>query len=305
MTAEPMIDMNIFHVSTRFTLGKSGMSTYTGRDSPNRNDPSAATGIQAYNMGMARIREICAGKMFVNLSIAPLFPYSYADGRRISCDAFSSLDNTRHVLSCLTAGFWEKEIYPWPDPDHLVVWGKDGRVTEGEARCRVTCGAISGTSFLVGDNLADIEPGSEKEKRILSMFADPGVIGTAKRGEAFRPWSVIPGEKCADAFRYAEGEELWLAVFNFDDAAKTRTFDLSGLLPEGDCAGEELWRGTEANLDDRVLTCEVPARDAALWHVSAAGSVGRCQMVFISSDIGTDSQDAVIPAVFVLVLVDG
>ena len=235
-------------------------------------DPSVSTGLEAYNAGMEKIRAVCGGHMIVNLSIAPLFPYQYADGRRISCDAFSSLDNTRHVLSCLTAGFWEKEIYPWPDPDHLVVWGKDGRVTEGEARCRVTCGAISGTSFLVGDNLADIVPGSEKEKRILAMFANPGVIGTAKRGEAFRPWSVIPGEKCADAFWYAEGEELWLAVFNFDDAAQTRTFDLSGLLPEGDCAGEELWRGTEADLDDRVLTCEVPARDAALWHVSAAGS---------------------------------
>ena len=43
MTAEPMIDMNIFHVSTRFTFGKSGMSTYTGRDAPNRSEPSGAT----------------------------------------------------------------------------------------------------------------------------------------------------------------------------------------------------------------------------------------------------------------------
>lgn len=232
-------------------------------------DPAAATGLEAYNAGMERIRAICEGHMFVNLSIAPLFPYQYADGRRISCDAFSSLDNTRHVLSCLTAGFWEKAIYSCPDPDHLVVWGKDGGVTEGEARCRVTCGAISGTSFLAGDNLADVEPGSEKEKRILALFANPGVIDTARRGKAFRPWSVVPGEKCADAFVYAEGDELWLAVFNFDDAARTKSFDLSGLLNREKIRGTELWRGTETDLADGVLTCEIPARDAVLWHVTA------------------------------------
>ncbi len=232
-------------------------------------DPAVSTGLEAYNAGMARIHAVCDGRMLVNLSIAPLFPYQYADGRRISCDAFSSLDNTRHVLSCLTAGFWEKEIYPYPDPDHLVVWGKDGGVTEGEARCRVTSGAISGTSFLVGDNLADIEPGSEKERRILALFANPGVIDLAKRGQAFIPWSVVPGEKCADAFRYVLGNELWLAVFNFDDTACSKSFDLSSLLTGQEIRGTELWRGTEAIFQNGVLICEIPARDAALWHVTA------------------------------------
>ncbi|MBQ3954639.1 MAG: hypothetical protein II680_02010, partial [Clostridia bacterium] len=234
-------------------------------------DPAVKTGMQAYAVGMAKIREICDGKLFVNLSIAPLFPYQYADGRRISCDAFSSLDNTRHVLSCLTAGFWEKAVYPYPDPDHLVVWGrsKAGDVTEGEARARVTAGAISGTSFLVGDDLSDIEPGSEKERRIDGLFANPGIVETAKLGSAFRPWSVTPGEKYAEAFWHADGGDLWLAVFNFGGEERTFAFDLTGKLPAegGTLSARELWRGTEAEPEENgSFVCSVPGRDAALWH---------------------------------------
>ena len=233
-------------------------------------DPSAATGIQAYSMGMARIREICAGKMFVNLSIAPLFPYSYADGRRISCDAFSSLDNTRHVLSYLTACFWEKSLYPYPDPDHLVVWGKDGQVEEGAARCRVTAGAIAGTSFLVGDDLSDVEAGSAKEARLAAMFANPEIVGVAKLGRPFRPWKVTPGERCADTYFLAVGEARYFALFNFGEEAKAFRIPVDGLTEGTEIS--ELWRGEVWQAEDGELVCTVPARDAAIckFTVSAA-----------------------------------
>ncbi len=228
-------------------------------------DPGIRTGIEAYNAGMKRIHEICDGKMFVNLSIAPVFPYLYADGRRMSCDAFSSLDNTRHVLSYLTACFWEKEIYPYPDPDHLVVWGKDGSVEEGEARCRVTCGAISGTSFLAGDDLSDVKPGSAKEKRLDAMLANPGIVEIAKLGAAFRPWSVTPGEKCADIFCHREGETLYLALFNFSDAERRFAVPLEE-KETGGYTVRELWRGDEWTADGD-LVCSVPARDAAVCRI--------------------------------------
>ena len=50
------------------------------------------TAIKAYNHGMRYIREAIAGKMFVSLSIAPLFPGAeYGHSRRISCDARRSM----------------------------------------------------------------------------------------------------------------------------------------------------------------------------------------------------------------------
>ena len=233
-------------------------------------DPSVTTGMQAYNAGMAKIAEICDGKLFVNLSIAPLFPYPYADGRRISCDAFSSIDNTKHVLSYLTACFWEEELYPYPDPDHLVVWGKDGDVTEGEARCRVTSGVISGTSFLVGDDLSDAAAIPEKHERILKMFGNADIAAAAKLGRMFRPFTLpAANERCAEAYYLPANAELYLAVFNFDETEKEVRHDLAGYLPAGTIfTAAELWRSEEGLMDGTVLTYTVPAEDAALFRIT-------------------------------------
>ena len=254
-------------------------------------DETITTGIQAYNYGMAKILEICRGKLYVNLSIAPLFPYQYADGRRISCDAFASLDNTKHVLSYLTACFWEGAIYPYPDPDHLVVWGKDGNVTDGEARCRVTSGAISGTSFLVGDDLSDIQSGSAKDERIRAMFGNADVISVAKLGRMFTPWEAIPGERCAEAYWYGDGDELYLAVFNFDGDMKDYCFNLSDKLAEhGEFTVKELWRGTDLSLTGQSLIVSVPEKDAAIYKITSihaeteADPADDVEMVITNSD---------------------
>lgn len=234
-------------------------------------DESVTTGMQAYNYGMAKIHEICDGKMYVNLSIAPLFPYQYADGRRISCDAFASLDNTRHVLSYLTACFWEETIYPYPDPDHLVVWGRNGDVTDGEARCRVTSGAISGTSFLVGDDLSHVQPGSDKDERIRAMFGNADVVSAAKLGRTFVPWEVMPGEQCADAYWCKDGDDLYLAVFNFDGESRDFCFNVSDKIDDGagDVTVKELWRGTELTLQNGTLSSTIPAKDAAIYKITS------------------------------------
>ena len=230
-------------------------------------DPSITTGLQAYNFGMAKIHEICNGKMYVNLSIAPLFPYQYADGRRISCDAFSSLDNTKHVLSYLTACFWEEEIYPYPDPDHLVVANE----AEGVARCRVTAGAITGTSFLIGDDLTDVKPNSTKFRRIQKLFGNADVIAVAKLGRAFAPLTVTSGERCADTYWCLEDGTLYLAVFNFESQKAERTLDLSRFadsLPE-DVVAKELWSGKAADFGGSNLTFTVKGQDAVLFRIGS------------------------------------
>ena len=226
-------------------------------------DKNVTTGIRAYNFGMEKISRICEGKMFVNLSIAPLFPYQYADGRRISCDAFSSLDNTMHVLSCLTGGFWEDEIYSYPDPDHLVVSGS----SDGVARCRVTAGVICGTSFLVGDDLSSVRAGSAGEKRILKMFGNPEVVSVAKLGRAFTPIFIKAGERCADSFFCIENESLYIALFNFDSKKKNSSLDLSEFGVDLDSEVVELWSGNAYSLDGSVLNYSLSGSDAAIYKI--------------------------------------
>ena len=49
-------------------------------------DPAIQTGIEAYNLGMKQIVDEIGGRMFISLSIAPLFPSGYGNARRLSCD---------------------------------------------------------------------------------------------------------------------------------------------------------------------------------------------------------------------------
>ena len=150
-----------------------------------------------------------------------------------------------------------------------MVWGKDGSVTEGEARCRVTCGAIAGTSFLAGDDLSDVTEGSAKDVRITSMLANPDVVAVAKLGKAFRPWKVTPGERSADVFFLRAGDDVYYAFFNFSTEA--REFTVPAEMSEN-LRIRELWRGTDWETADGTLVYTVPAGDAAICKVTAIPS---------------------------------
>lgn len=98
------------------------------------------TGIQAYNYAMEYLAQLFDG-MFINYAMSPTFPYQYTDGRRLACDSYYKINETEYTLNTLTYGFWENKFYN-SDPDHLLVWGKDGKADENEAIARITSGAI-------------------------------------------------------------------------------------------------------------------------------------------------------------------
>ena len=232
-------------------------------------DKSVSTGLQAYNSGMKRIHELAGDELFINLSIAPIFPYQYADGRRISCDAFSSKDSTMHVLSYLSACFFEKELYAYPDPDHILVLGE----SEGVARMRVTSGAISGTSFLIGDDLSKVAIASDDYQRLLDMYCNKDVISVIKMGAAFTPLDAGADKRCANIYYHVENGKLYLAVFNFDGWSSTLDLDLSTLLPalsEG-FEGKELWTGSNLSCENGNLSYDLPEEDAVLFELTVKG----------------------------------
>jgi alpha-galactosidase len=73
-------------------------------------DPEIQTGIQAYNLGMKQIVDENANRMFLSLSIAPLFPSGYGHSRRLSCDSKGHIgggdQSTEYMLNSLTYGWW-------------------------------------------------------------------------------------------------------------------------------------------------------------------------------------------------------
>lgn len=133
-------------------------------------DESITTGIQAYNYGMKYIDELFGDSMYINLAMSPIFPYQYANGRRLACDSYYKTYETEYTLNALTYGFWQRPLYNNLDPDHILVWGKDGDATEEEAIMRVTSGIVS-SSLLFGDNF--VNPSGDKaqaQKDLMSFL---------------------------------------------------------------------------------------------------------------------------------------
>src|SRR5260370_42510116 len=71
-------------------------------------DPAIQTGIEAYNAGMKQTVDETANRMFLTLSIAPLFPSAYRHARRPSCDTKGHISGgdqtTEYILDSLTQG---------------------------------------------------------------------------------------------------------------------------------------------------------------------------------------------------------
>ena len=230
----------------------------------------AQTGTQAYNFGMQYVTARLDGQMFINLSIAPTFPYQYADGKRIACDAYYSIGNTEYTLNGLTYGFWQKNLYQYPDPDHLVIWGRDGKASLEEARSRVTSGILLGTSFLAGDNFVD--PVGDKEtadERFRTLLTNPDIIAVAKTGKIFRPVEVSHNRDAANMFVMTDGDVTYLAVLNYDlNKEYERNVDLKELFGAEDTEPvKELWSGEAQTLQDGVLSISLDAKDAKVYRV--------------------------------------
>lgn len=225
-------------------------------------DPAVTTGVQAYNHGMAFLDSVAGGKLWINLSIAPLFPANYAHSRRIGCDAWADINNTEYSLNALTYGWWLDRVYHYNDADHIVMEG----VTDGENRARLTSSAITGL-FLLGDDLS--ETGNPATKAKVKRTATNAAINEiARKCKSFRPVEPGTGDRASDMFYYNTGNEIYLAVFNFSDRSQRKTMPLHriGLSDGHDYEAEELWSHDPVNLHG-TLDTEIPAKDVKVFRI--------------------------------------
>jgi hypothetical protein len=229
-------------------------------------DESIQTGIQAYYYAMGRITETVGDDVFINLSMAPIFPYNYANGRRLCCDTYYNIDETEYMLNSLTYGFWQSELYDWIDPDHIVVWGKDGKANERAARSRFLSGIVTGGSFLTGDNYVNPAKNSKAAyKRYNELFTNEKLIQVLKIGE---PFEAVLSEKlpyAADIFTLENEGKTYVAMFNYSKVAiKTLSVD----VPDNSAATNLFTGKTKMTVDNKLIVTLQPS-DSVIFEITA------------------------------------
>jgi len=227
------------------------------------------TGVQAYNYGMAYLAKKFGSTMYMDESIAPIFPYQYAHARRVSCDTFggigspstsnSSGGTTSYEMNSASYGWWlAGRLYNFNDPDQMVLEG----FTQYENKSRVTSAAIQGY-MLDGDDLTDsVAPGLAQ-----TWLTNSSINGLASLNLNFRPVDGSTGVGPTNVLVAKSGSTYYLAVFNYDgDNSTTVTVDLghAGLNSSASYKVTDLWTGAASSANGSLQVNLNPAESTIL-----------------------------------------
>ena len=223
-------------------------------------DPTVYTGMQAYNQGLQYIIDVLDNSMFINLSIAPLFPANYAHSRRIACDAFT---DSEYTLNSLSYGWWLDRVYTYNDGDNVVFKGQSN---EGLNRSRVISSVITGI-FCIGDDFsaAGDEVAKEKAKRLLT---NKEINQVARLTKAFRPAKAADEDKAAEMYYGTAEDTVYVAIFNNTIRPKEHNlnFQSLGLNSGTTYTVHELWTDAISTHSDS-WTESVPRADVKMLKI--------------------------------------
>ncbi|OBZ11753.1 alpha-galactosidase [Bacillus sp. FJAT-27264] len=239
-------------------------------------NPEITTGIAAYHYGMTYLQnklspEVIGRPFFINLSIAPLFPYAFAHSRRVSCDVFGTLQDTEYLLNSLTHGWWmSNTLYRYNDPDHSVLYKSFNQEATGwhEGRSRLTASVIAGTVLLMGDDFRK----EEAAARAKEWLGNKEIMHVARLGQTFRPVEGDLGKQASDLFVLEATEEnaFYLAVFNFDAAQaahKSISLERAGLDGTARYSLQDLWEGSQGEAAG-VLTLNLEPAESKIFKLT-------------------------------------
>lgn len=260
-------------------------------------NPEITTGVMAYNYGMRIVYELAQKyDMYIVESMAPLFPYQWAHGRRTCCDRFSELGESEYVMNAMSWAWWTDRLYAVNDPDHLVLH-KDNhnmRETEGENRVRVTTGVCTG-AFLIGDSFSDkcvytndnnghtkgnvVAYPEESKARALKMFGNADINAYVRENTgSFRPVdgaSYTASQQAGYVYMRDTPGYLYVAVFNFSkytDRNGSVTYKSLGIEPSDVKEIKELWTGEATVPAANSFSYSVPKGDVRLYRITKASS---------------------------------
>lgn len=224
-------------------------------------DPAVTTGLQAYAQGMRFVDSVLDNKMLIYAAISPTMATGrYVHMRRIACDAFSAIDNTEYTLNSTGYGWWQGKLYDYVDADHVVLGNERWSVS----RARIASALVTGT-LITGDDFST--PG-EWRRTAMVYLQHPLRHDVIRDGKPFRPYETNTGSKAPGIFYKWSGKRLYLAVFNYSQAAVTQTVDLKklGLAASQDYPFMELFTGAGGAVRDRMAV-EVPPTDVKLYEL--------------------------------------
>jgi hypothetical protein len=248
-------------------------------------DTNVMTGIQAYNQGMQYLLALNDCGMFLNESIAPIFPYQYAHSRRIACDTSTTISDTAFELGSVSYGWWiSGRLYQFSDPDIMKFAG--GTANENQSRL-ISC-AISGTVFLNGDDLAS----AGGQALALACLTNGGINEVARAGVGFRPVEGNTGTNATDMFVRQDGSTWYVAVFNYTSSSVMKSLSLSRLGITGRYVALDLWNGAISAVSGTTWYVSLGARQAKLFrlgsgHTSAVGPTNQALVVGSSVTFST------------------
>jgi hypothetical protein len=248
-------------------------------------DTNVITGIQAYNQGMQYLAAQNNGRMFLNESIAPIFPYEYAHSRRIACDTSTTISDTAFEMESVSYGWWiNNRLYQYSDPDLMKFAG--GTANENQSRL-ISC-AISGTVFLNGDDLVS----AAGQSLALTCLTNAGICEVARAAVGFRPVEGNTGTNPTDVFVCQDGSTWYVAVFNYTASSVIKSLNLSRLGITGSYVAQDLWGGAVFTVSGTTWSVSLGARQAKLFRLgsgntSAAGPTNQALVVGSSVTFST------------------
>lgn len=256
------------HIAKGYDFVKIDFMSHGAVEADSYYDKTVHTGMQAYNKGMQEIYKYAAGRIYVNLSISPIFPAQYAQGRRISCDAWNTIDHSKYVLNCLSYGWWLDRIYHYNDADHVVLRG----ASEAENRSRITSSILTGI-FILGDDFSDTSANAIIGKaRAKKFLTNPEIIRIARQCNAFRPVDSAPGgnEEAARNFYATVADTMYIAAYNYYTTGsainREMNFERLGLQKGTEYIVRELWGNTESVKTD-TWSESIPLKDVKLFKI--------------------------------------
>ena len=230
------------------------------------------TGVQAFNFGMSHFVECLSEKragypIFISLSIAPIMPHGYGHARRISCDAFGSLDQSAYLNNCITYLWWMNDcLYRFNDPDHIVTYKTYDKhsTTLEEGRTRYHTGVICGSLMLTSDDYGI----PEARERAREVLTNEEINAVARKGESFRPVSGAQGEFAADVFARKDEDAVVVAAFNYslsDERQVVIPVEEIGLEKGQRCKVKDLWTKKVTECEDGYVRIKlIPAQSVMI-----------------------------------------
>ena len=273
-------------------------------------NPEVHTGVEAYNEGFAYfVKQVDKFDVpvFIDLSIAPLFPYHYANGRRQACDTWGTIGWTEYSMNAITAGWWTNGLYQYNDPDGLpmVGHGDQGSTTLAENRSRLTNGIVSG-HVLLADNFSVTNSSGRgnpelSRTRAKSLFTNADINAMLALDPNFRPvygYNEYNGSSSgAEATVIMTTDEyFYVVVFNYNSSVNaanitgTIPLDILGFTKEDFSSVKELWFGTTEEIKDG-LSYNIPSRDCRVYRFTRTkpDAIGQVEKVD-SEQITIESQ---------------